>query len=227
MVRQREAEQAVTHNERDDTHCDGCSYGDGGRCHDCCRNTRTCVMIPSQRCEFGWAWFMVILTVYNVFMLPILAFFDSSVAALPTVLAFDYLVDAFFLSDLILTFYTAFENEWGKLVKDRRVIAIRYLRGIFILDLLGALPWELLVMAWGYRVGDLAWALVRLSRCFRFHRLLNDEVLQSSYVSIRLFRLLISLFMIAHWIGSIFVGISQFQNVVRVCLLLMLLQFYS
>jgi hypothetical protein len=58
----------------------------------------------------------------------------------------------------------------------------------------------------------------RLFRTVRVHRLLNDDVLQSSYVGIRLFRLLISLFMIAHWIGSIFVGISQFQDVVYLLL---------
>jgi hypothetical protein len=67
------------------------------------------------------AWTMVILTVYNVFMLPIPAFFDPSIAAYPAVIGIDYLVDVFFIFDLILTFYTAFENEWGKVVKDRRV----------------------------------------------------------------------------------------------------------
>ena len=47
----------------------------------------------------------------------------------------------------------------------------------------------------------------------RSHRLLTSEHLQSSYVSLRLARLLAGLFLIAHWFGSIFFGISRFQDV--------------
>jgi hypothetical protein len=47
----------------------------------------------------------------------------------------------------------------------------------------------------------------------RAHRLLTSEQLQSSYVSLRLARLLIGLFLIAHWVGSIFWGISTLQDV--------------
>lgn len=57
----------------------------------------------------------------------------------------------------------------------------------------------------------------RLFRVARAHRLLTSEQLQSSYVSLRLARLLIGLFLIAHWVGSIFWGISTLQDVSGAC----------
>ena len=49
-------------------------------------------------------------------------------------------------SDIILNFRTTFVSKSGQVVYDARQIAIHYVRGMFVLDLLAAIPFELLVL---------------------------------------------------------------------------------
>ena len=50
------------------------------------------------------------------------------------------------LPDIILNFRTTFVSKSGQVVYDARQIAIHYVRGMFVLDLLAAIPFELLVL---------------------------------------------------------------------------------
>lgn len=46
------------------------------------------------------------------------------------------------LSDILLNFRTTFVSNKGEVVSDSKLIAINYLRGWFVVDLLAALPFD-------------------------------------------------------------------------------------
>ena len=52
-----------------------------------------------------------------------------------------------FLTDIALHFRTTFVNRKGEVVSNPKVIALNYLKGWFLLDLLAALPFDLLYAA--------------------------------------------------------------------------------
>jgi hypothetical protein len=121
---------------------------------------------------------MVILTLYSVVMLPIPAFFDPSIAGDISVMTMDYIIDVIFVTDLILTFFTAYTDDWGKIICDRKVfiasfhlqadeallqkIRDRYLFSIeFALDLLSNVPVEIIGPAFGINRGSRKLALLR------------------------------------------------------------------
>ena len=59
-------------------------------------------------------------------------------------LIIDILIDSLFELDLILNFITATENENGELITDRKQIAVSYLKGWFIIDLVSSIPINLI-----------------------------------------------------------------------------------
>lgn len=57
---------------------------------------------------------------------------------------FDLCVDASFLTDIVLTFMSVYDDGTGKYVTNRRMIAKNYLKGWFTIDLLTSLPFQIL-----------------------------------------------------------------------------------
>ncbi len=49
-----------------------------------------------------------------------------------------------FLADILLNFRTTFVNRKGEVVSSGKSIAFHYIRGWFLLDLIAALPFDLL-----------------------------------------------------------------------------------
>ena len=54
----------------------------------------------------------------------------------------NFIIDFFFLVDMILTFYSAFYDENLMIVDNKKQIAKRYLQGWFTIDLLAIIPFE-------------------------------------------------------------------------------------
>lgn len=50
----------------------------------------------------------------------------------------------YILLDIILNFRTTYVSKSGQVVYEPKLIAINYLRGLFLLDLLAAIPFDLL-----------------------------------------------------------------------------------
>ena len=53
------------------------------------------------------------------------------------------MIRTFFISDILLNFRTSFVNKKGEVVTDPKSIAVNYMRGWFLLDLVAALPFDL------------------------------------------------------------------------------------
>ena len=117
-----------------------------------------------------WDWIVLFLVMYTAIITPYMAAFvltrDSnsqetvamhsahetetskstmSIADDPLVIL-DYIVDVMFIIDIFINFRTTFVNANDFVVSDPCSVAINYMKGWFIVDLLAAIPFELLIM---------------------------------------------------------------------------------
>ena len=55
-------------------------------------------------------------------------------------------MDIFFFCDIIVNFRTTYIGKTDAVVTDPKKIALRYLRTYFIVDLVAAIPWDLIAV---------------------------------------------------------------------------------
>ena len=118
-------------------------------------------------------------------------------------------MDITFFLDIVLSFRTAFFAPDGDLVTNLGDIAIRYLKGSFIVDLVSTVPLDLVMLAWGGEGSFLrsirllrALKLLRLARILRLSSFLEhqeDDVRSFMHPSVwSLTKMLVMLLFIAH-----------------------------
>lgn len=112
-----------------------------------------------------WDWIVLFLVMYTAIITPYMAAFvltrDSNqeaadvhsahassgltIADDPLVIL-DYIVDVMFIIDIFINFRTTFVDANDFVVSDPCLVAINYMKGWFVVDLLAAIPFELLIM---------------------------------------------------------------------------------
>lgn len=109
------------------------------------------------------------LMVYTGVVVPLFAFFELPYH--PVQLVVDYIVDALFWTDIVLTTRTAFYNIDHELVVDKRIIQCAYLKKRMVIDVVANFPFELFVIAGGESIASPTFSLWRMWRMFRFFRM--------------------------------------------------------
>ena len=89
-----------------------------------------------------WDWFLLLFILYTASAVPFQFCFDYEAVPMTVI---DFLVDTFFLTDIVLNFHTSFVGEDGEVITDMKQIRHYYLRTWFALDLVTSLPYGLLV----------------------------------------------------------------------------------
>ena len=92
----------------------------------------------------------------------------------------DIILDCLFFIDIIITFNSAFYDNCGVLISNRKEITFRYLKSWFLFDLLSCIPFNLISGAQKHNFNSLIRLarLPRLAKLLRLSRLL--KVLKSS-----------------------------------------------
>ena len=165
---------------------------------------------PESRFKIYWEVYLLIMTVAVTIVAPLMVVFQ--LAMTPLLLAFDILVTITFALDIVIQFNTGFMVR-QEMVTDRKVIARRYLKGWFFLDLLATLPFT-----WVFSSSQFA-ALNRVFRFFRLARLFKlfassktlNRARKLNFINpafMRLFLLVFWILVAAHLIacGWIFIG---------------------
>ena len=80
---------------------------------------------------------------FNSFSIPLDLSFQPETFQKDAFLLFQLVVDIAFVLDIFICFRTTYMDEIGKEVFDSRLIAMQYLSGSFLIDLVAALPVEL------------------------------------------------------------------------------------
>lgn len=152
---------------------------------------------------------MAILILYGCINIPLRIGFDlpPSLGQIIT----DGFIDIAFLFDMILSFRTAYLAPDGEPVTNLRDIAIRYIKGSFLIDLCSTVPVDLIMLSLGGTGGLLrSTKLLRTLRLLRLARLMklskmggkDEDFKNYLHPSLwALIKMLVSLIFIAHIMG--------------------------
>ncbi|XP_059226069.1 potassium voltage-gated channel subfamily H member 8 isoform X2 [Stomoxys calcitrans] len=159
-----------------------------------------------------WDWVILVSTFYVAILVPYNAAFAK--ADRQTMVS-DVIVEALFISDIVLNFRTTFVSSKGEVVLDSRLIALNYLKGWFIVDLLAALPFDHLYASDLYDGEESHIHLVKLTRLLRLARLLQKMDRYSQYTAMILTLLMLLFSLVAHWLACIWYVVAEKENTVN------------
>ncbi|XP_029428104.1 potassium voltage-gated channel subfamily H member 4 [Rhinatrema bivittatum] len=157
-----------------------------------------------------WDWLILLATFYVAVTVPYNVCFtnkDESVSAARSTIVSDIVVEMLFILDIILNFRTTYVSQSGQVVYDPRSICLHYLATWFFVDLIAALPFDLL-----YAFNVTVTSLVHLLKTVRLLRLLRllQKLDRYSQYSAMVLTLLMSMFaLLAHWMACIWYVIGR------------------
>ncbi|MBN3275651.1 KCNH4 protein, partial [Polyodon spathula] len=157
-----------------------------------------------------WDWLILLATFYVAVTVPynvcFTAYNDCDTASRSTIVT-DIAVEMLFILDIILNFRTTYVSQSGQVVYDSRSICIHYAATWFFVDLIAALPFDLL-----YAFNITVTSLVHLLKTVRLLRLLRllQKLDRYSQYSAMVLTLLMSMFaLLAHWMACIWYVIGR------------------
>uniref|UniRef100_UPI003AAF9361 potassium voltage-gated channel subfamily H member 4a n=1 Tax=Centroberyx gerrardi TaxID=166262 RepID=UPI003AAF9361 len=161
-----------------------------------------------------WDWLILLATFYVAVTVPYDVCFvshdegsdhDSLVSR--STIGSDIAVEMLFILDIILNFRTTYVSQSGQVVYDARSIYLHYCTTWFFVDLIAALPFDLLY-AFNITVTSLV-HLLKTVRLLRLLRLLQKLDRYSQYSAVVL-TLLMSVFaLLAHWMACVWYVIGR------------------
>ncbi|PAA51267.1 hypothetical protein BOX15_Mlig018296g1 [Macrostomum lignano] len=171
--------------------------------------------------KITWDWLILLCTFYIAIMVPYNAANSSGKlrkanGADDAGIAVDLLVEVVFIADICINFRTTFVSKSGQVVYCQRMIAINYIKTWFFLDLLAAVPFDIIILISNAVSSDLAskmetFNLMKLARMLRLLKLYQKIDRYAQYSSLVLL-LLISMFALsAHWFACIWLVIGRKQ----------------
>ncbi|XP_056246313.1 potassium voltage-gated channel subfamily H member 2-like isoform X2 [Seriola aureovittata] len=165
-----------------------------------------------------WDWVILLLVIYTAIFTPYSATFllsDQQEAAMQTcgyscspLNVVDLIVDIMFIVDIIINFRTTYVNSNDEVVSQSSRIAVHYFKGWFLIDMVAAIPFDLLI----YRSGEETTTLIGLlktARLLRLVRVARKLDRYSEYGAAVLFLLMCSFALIAHWLACIWYAIGN------------------
>ncbi|XP_056144891.1 potassium voltage-gated channel subfamily H member 3 [Lampris incognitus] len=167
----------------------------------------------------GWDWLILLATFYVAVTVPYNVCFaavggkdeGSSAPRSPPSVS-DILVEILFMLDIVLNFRTTFVSTSGQVVYDARSICVHYVTTWLFVDLIAALPFDLL---YAFNVSVYFGVhLLKTVRLLRLLRLLQKLERYSQYSAVVL-TLLMSMFaLLAHWMACVwyFIGRREIEN---------------
>ncbi|KAI5625675.1 microtubule-associated protein 4 isoform X1, partial [Silurus asotus] len=168
-----------------------------------------------------WDWVILLLVIYTAIFTPYSAAFllsDEEEAArqrcgysCSPLNVVDLIVDIMFVIDIIINFRTTYVNTNDEVVSQPGRIAVHYFKGWFLIDLVAAIPFDLLI----YRSGEETTTLIGLlktARLLRLVRVARKLDRYSEYGAAVLFLLMCTFALIAHWLACIWYAIGNVER---------------
>ncbi|KAG5841752.1 hypothetical protein ANANG_G00170120 [Anguilla anguilla] len=168
-----------------------------------------------------WDWLILLLVIYTAIFTPYSAAFllsDEEEAAMQTcgyscspLNVVDLIVDIMFVIDIVINFRTTYVNANDEVVSQPGRIAVHYFKGWFLIDMVAAIPFDLLI----YRSGEETTTLIGLlktARLLRLVRVARKLDRYSEYGAAVLFLLMCTFALIAHWLACIWYAIGNVER---------------
>uniref|UniRef100_A0A8D0GUS0 Voltage-gated delayed rectifier potassium channel KCNH8 n=1 Tax=Sphenodon punctatus TaxID=8508 RepID=A0A8D0GUS0_SPHPU len=167
------------------------------------------ILLHFSTFKAGWDWLILLATFYVAVTVPYNVCFigNDELATTRSTTVSDIAVEILFIIDIILNFRTTYVSKSGQVIFEARSICIHYVTTWFIIDLIAALPFDLLY-AFNVTVVSLV-HLLKTVRLLRLLRLLQKLDRYSQHSTIVL-TLLMSMFaLLAHWMACIWYVIGK------------------
>ncbi|XP_057188977.1 potassium voltage-gated channel subfamily H member 2a [Triplophysa rosa] len=168
-----------------------------------------------------WDWVILLLVIYTAIFTPYSAAFllsDEEEAAMQRcgyscspLNVVDLIVDIMFVVDIVINFRTTYVNSNDEVVSQPGRIAVHYFKGWFLIDMVAAIPFDLLI----YRSGEETTTLIGLlktARLLRLVRVARKLDRYSEYGAAVLFLLMCTFALIAHWLACIWYAIGNVER---------------
>uniref|UniRef100_A0A1I8EV62 Cyclic nucleotide-binding domain-containing protein n=1 Tax=Wuchereria bancrofti TaxID=6293 RepID=A0A1I8EV62_WUCBA len=182
-----------------------------------------CTIVHYSPFKAVWDWIILLLVIYTAIFTPYVAAFllreDSSRRARfsEPLEIIDLIVDIMFIVDIIINFRTTYVNENDEVVSHPGKIAIHYFKGWFIIDMIAAVPFDLLLVNTNSdEIGGLnkdetttLIGLLKTARLLRLVRVARKLDRYSEYGAAVLLLLMATFALIAHWLGCIWYAIGS------------------
>jgi len=180
-----------------------------------------------RRC---WETMIIIAVIFQAGYIPFLVSFEPPQEKGGGWATFNTVMDALFIVDLLVMFNCTVQVEQDRIIRDRVGIAREYLRMWFWIDLVSAIPFNLLLSVLGesddfaalgllksFRLPKLLRILkiMRLLKLLKINKVMPDLEWYLSYSShsniLRLLRLLLAIMIILHYFACIFYSVTFYS----------------
>uniref|UniRef100_H3ARA5 Potassium voltage-gated channel subfamily H member 6 n=1 Tax=Latimeria chalumnae TaxID=7897 RepID=H3ARA5_LATCH len=169
-----------------------------------------------------WDWLILLLVIYTAVFTPYSAAFllndqeeerrwicGYSCNPLNIV---DLIVDIMFIIDIAINFRTTYVNKNDEVVSHPGKIAIHYFKGWFLIDMVAAIPFDLLIFQSGSDETTTLIGLLKTARLLRLVRVARKLDRYSEYGAAVLFLLMCTFALIAHWLACIWYAIGNVER---------------
>ncbi|XP_073901489.1 voltage-gated inwardly rectifying potassium channel KCNH6 [Castor canadensis] len=169
-----------------------------------------------------WDWLILLLVIYTAVFTPYSAAFllsdqdESQRGACgytcSPLTVVDLIVDIMFVVDIVINFRTTYVNTNDEVVSHPRRIAIHYFKGWFLIDMVAAIPFDLLIFRTGSDETTTLIGLLKTARLLRLVRVARKLDRYSEYGAAVLFLLMCTFALIAHWLACIWYAIGNVER---------------
>ncbi|KAJ8251042.1 hypothetical protein GJAV_G00216600 [Gymnothorax javanicus] len=126
----------------------------------------------------------------------------------------DLVVDVMFIVDILINFRTTYVNSNDEVVSHPARIAQHYFKGWFLIDIVAAIPFDLLIFRSGSDEPQTTTliGLLKTARLLRLVRVARKLDRYSEYGAAVLFLLMCTFALIAHWLACIWYAIGNVER---------------
>ncbi|XP_019723774.1 voltage-gated inwardly rectifying potassium channel KCNH7 isoform X2 [Hippocampus comes] len=169
-----------------------------------------------------WDWLILLLVIYTAILTPYSAAFllndqeeqrrrECGYSCSPLNVV-DLIVDIMFIIDILINFRTTYVNQNEEVVSHAAKIAIHYFKGWFLIDMVAAIPFDLLIFGSGSDETTTLIGLLKTARLLRLVRVARKLDRYSEYGAAVLMLLMCIFALIAHWLACIWYAIGNVEK---------------
>uniref|UniRef100_A0A3B5AID3 Potassium voltage-gated channel subfamily H member 7-like n=1 Tax=Stegastes partitus TaxID=144197 RepID=A0A3B5AID3_9TELE len=169
-----------------------------------------------------WDWLILLLVIYTAIFTPYSAAFllndieeqrrrECGYSCSPLNVV-DLIVDIMFIVDILINFRTTYVNINEEVVSHPAKIAIHYFKGWFLIDMVAAIPFDLLIFGSGSDETTTLIGLLKTARLLRLVRVARKLDRYSEYGAAVLILLMCIFALIAHWLACIWYAIGNVER---------------
>ncbi|XP_071957297.1 voltage-gated inwardly rectifying potassium channel KCNH6-like isoform X4 [Antedon mediterranea] len=178
-----------------------------------------------------WDWIILLLVIYTAIVTPYVAVFllseeasvdqkansetsnnENSGNYKDPLVIIDLIVDIMFIIDILINFRTTYVNKNDEVVSHPGKIAVHYFKGWFLIDVVAAIPFDLLLFQTSNKETTTLIGLLKTARLLRLVRVARKLDRYSEYGAAVLLLLMCTFALIAHWLACIWYAIGNVEH---------------